>query len=204
MGLCWGDVDWATNRITVRSAKTEHHEGGASRIIPLFPELLPPLREVFEQAEPGAMRIITRYRPSTQNLRTQFHRIIRKAGLEPWPKLFQNLRSSRETELAERWPLHVVCAWIGNSQAVAAKHYLQVTDDHFDRAATSVVEPVQKVVQNPVQHAHAPTCTAVNAESPNRDDGVENNDTHLGASAFNATETAGLGGTGLEPMTSCV
>jgi len=50
-------------------------------------------------------------------------------------ELFQNLRSSRETELTQKFPLHVVCAWMGNSQAVAAKHYLQVTDDHFKAAA---------------------------------------------------------------------
>jgi hypothetical protein len=56
-------------------------------------------------------------------------KIIRHAGLTPWPKLFQNLRSSRQTEFAESFPSHVVCAWIGNSETVAAKHYLQVTDD---------------------------------------------------------------------------
>jgi len=38
------------------------------------------------------------------------------------PKLFQNLRSTRETELMETYPAHVVCAWIGNSEAVARKH----------------------------------------------------------------------------------
>src|SRR5690606_20916656 len=37
-------------------------------------------------------------------------------------------------ELAEQFPIHVVCEWIGNSQAVAAKHYLQVTDAHFEAA----------------------------------------------------------------------
>ena len=52
----------------------------------------------------------------------QFERIILKAKLKPWPKLFQNLRATRETELAERYPSHVVCEWIGHSQAVAAKH----------------------------------------------------------------------------------
>jgi hypothetical protein len=62
-------------------------------------------------------------------------RIIGRAKIKPWPKLFQNLRSTRETELAEMYPLHVVCAWIGNSQPVAAKHYLQVTDEHFASAA---------------------------------------------------------------------
>ena len=69
-----------------------------------------------------------------------------------WPKLFQNLRSTRETELAEQYPIHVICAWIGNSPAVAAKHYLQVTEDHFKKA-------VQNPVHFPVQQAAAGLCT---------------------------------------------
>ena len=69
------------------------------------------------------------------NLRTQLERIIRRAGLKPWPKPFQNCRSTRETELAETYPIHVVCAWIGNTVAVAAKHYLQVTDADFEKAS---------------------------------------------------------------------
>jgi len=47
------------------------------------------------------------------------------------------MRASRETELVERFPLHVVGAWLGNSAIVAAKHYLQVTEGHFDRATAS-------------------------------------------------------------------
>ena len=135
LALKWGDVDWDKGRITVTSPKTEHHEGKGSRIIPLFPELRPYLMEVFEQAEPGAVHVITRYRDKNQNLRTQFERIIRKAGLTPWPKLFHNLRGTRETELAETYPIHVVCAWIGNSERIAQKHYLQITDDHFTRGS---------------------------------------------------------------------
>jgi hypothetical protein len=61
-------------------------------------------------------------------------RIIKRAGLKPWPKVFQNLRSTRETELQVTHPTHVVCAWIGNSPQVAHKHYLQVTDDDFAKA----------------------------------------------------------------------
>ena len=63
-----------------------------------------------------------------------------RAGLQRWRMFFQNLRSTRETELADDFPMHVVCQWIGNSQPIAAKHYLQVTDDHFSKA-----------VRNPVQ-----------------------------------------------------
>ena len=54
---------------------------------------------------------------------------------KPWPRLFQNLRASRETELANTFPLHVVAAWSGNSPTVALKHYLSVTAQHFQQAA---------------------------------------------------------------------
>ena len=135
VALKWADVNWATNRITVHSPKTEHHAGHESRVIPLFPELRPYLMEVFEQAEPGTEFVIPRYQKPGCNPATHFKRIIRKAGLQVWPKPFQNLRSTRETELAERFPLHVVTAWMGNTQPIAMKHYLQVTDAHYDRAA---------------------------------------------------------------------
>ncbi len=144
MALKWADVDWDKGRILVRSCKTEHHVGGESRMLPLFPELRPYLLEAFEEAEPGTEYIITRYRGAGVNLRTQLERIIVKAGLKPWPKLFQNLRATRETELAESWPEHVVTKWIGHTSAVARKHYLQVTDEHFAKAA-----------QNPAQQVHA-------------------------------------------------
>jgi hypothetical protein len=81
------------------------------------------------------------------NLRTQLERIIGRAGLTPWPKLFQNLRSTRETELAESFPLKVVCEWIGNSPEVAVKHYLQVTDEHFERACSAPTGALHKAVQ---------------------------------------------------------
>jgi len=119
----------------VHSPKIEHLEGGGDRWVPIFPELRPYLEEAFELAKPGAVQVINRYLDSTTNLRTQMLRIIKRAGLKPWPKLFQNLRASRETELAKDYPIHVVCAWIGNTEMIAAKHYLQVTEDYFQQAA---------------------------------------------------------------------
>jgi len=109
LALRWGDVDWAQDRVRVRSPKTEHHAGGESRMIPLFPELRPYLEEVWDAAEPGTEYVITRYRDSNANLRTQLLRIIDKAGLEPWQKPWVNMRSTRETELTEKYPMHVVC-----------------------------------------------------------------------------------------------
>ena len=60
--------------------------------------------------------------------------------MKPWPKLFHNLRASRQTELTGSFPLHVVCEWIGNTALIADKHYLQVTDDHYQQAVTDTTE----------------------------------------------------------------
>ena len=135
LALRWEDVNWTQGKVLIRSSKTEHHLGKESRLIPLYPELKPYLLAAFEQAEEGAVFAVRRYRDPAVNIRTQFLRILGAAGIEPWPKLFQNLRSSRQTELTEKWPAHVVCAWMGNSEVVAREHYLQITDEHFARAA---------------------------------------------------------------------
>ena len=133
--LTWADVDWERNRLKVTSPKTAHHAGGGSRTIPLFPELRPHLEAAHAERAGGADHVVTDCRDSRANLRTHFQQIVKRAGLEPWPKLFQNLRSTRQTELAATFPMHVVCEWLGNTAAVAAENYLQVTDADFDKAA---------------------------------------------------------------------
>ena len=64
----------------------------------------------------------------------RFEKIVRRAGLQPWPRLFHNLRASRETELVESFPVQVVTSWLGNTPKVAMQHYLMTTDEHFDAA----------------------------------------------------------------------
>ncbi len=154
LSLQWSHINWEKEKIVVPSPKTEHHEGGASRIIPLFPEIRPYLEIAFDQAEPGTKYVITRYRSKNSNLRTQFLRIIRQAGLEAWVKPFQNLRSTRETELMNDYPIQVVCEWIGNSQLVAQKHYLQVTDEHFKKAVQKAVQHTAEMAGNSSQEVN--------------------------------------------------
>jgi len=131
--LRWEDILWDQNKIVVHSPKTEHHEGRAYRHVPLFPELLPFLLDAAERADDSGF-VVTKIRDCESNLRTTFLKIIKRAGLKPWPKLLQNLRASRQTELQESYPTHVVCAWMGNGPKVAQKHYLQVTEAHFEKA----------------------------------------------------------------------
>ena len=91
--------------------------------------------EIPSELRAGATYCVTRYRQANCNLRTQAHRIIRTAGLKPWPRTFQNLRASPETELTESFPVHTVVAWLGSIQPVAMKHFLQVTEEYFAHAA---------------------------------------------------------------------
>ena len=134
LALRWGDVDLPGGRMVVHSPKTAHHEGKESRVVPIFAELRPYLEQAWDEAEPRAEFVVSRYRDATSNLRTYLTRIVRNAGLKPWPKLWHNLRASRATELAAEFPQHVAAAWLGHSTAVAAKHYWQVTDADFERA----------------------------------------------------------------------
>jgi integrase len=146
--LRWEDIDWDNERFTVTSPKTEHHPGRETRLVPIFPELYPYLGDSFELAEDGATFCITRYRDRKANLRTQLQKIVKRAGLDPWPKLWQNLRSTRETELCDEFPTHVAAAWIGNTVQVAMKHYLQVTDEHFQKAAQNAAQKVHETLRN--------------------------------------------------------
>jgi len=128
-------------------------------------------------------------RDANANLCTNFMKIIKRAGLEPWPKIFQNLRSTRETELAEEYPLHVACAWIGNSKVVAIEHYLQVTlqvtDSHFEAAAK-----MRTIC------AHRP--------APPRDTEVHDSRETREITNSPILYKCIFGGTGLEPVTSTV
>ena len=75
-------------------------------------------------------------------------------GLEPWPKTFQALRATRETELAAVLLLHVVTAWCGNTPKVALGHYLMTTSDHHEQASeldVVVKSDETKAARNPAR-----------------------------------------------------
>ena len=69
------------------------------------------------------------------NLRTEMTRLLRRAGVSGWPRLFHSMRASWQTELQREFPLHVVCSWFGNSPRIAQQSYLLVTEDDFAKAA---------------------------------------------------------------------
>jgi integrase len=147
VGLTWADVDLITKRIVIRSPKTAHRGGKhAMRSCPIFPELLPYLQELADAVGPGvdvpmSAPLFPMARNPKVNLRTGLSKMIVRAGLTVWDKLFVNLRSSRQTELLAVYPVADVCAWLGNSPAVAAQFYAQARTDVADRAASESILP---------------------------------------------------------------
>lgn len=160
LSLRWSDIDWEKGRFLVRSPKLEHTRSKGLRMVPLFSQLRHYLEALWDAAPEGDNRVITLAVDGAKNFRTRFERIIQRAGLVPWERPFQNLRASRETELAARHPLHVVTAWIGNSVGVAQKHYLSVTEADFEAAILS------PALEQPTrQPTRAPSFTPVQGQS---------------------------------------
>jgi integrase len=189
--LKWEDINWEKSRFTVHASKTEHHADGGIRVVPIFPELGPHFMDAFERAETGAEYCCPQFTNASQMYRKHILKIIQHAGLTHWPKLFQNCRSSRETELAESYPIQVVCGWIGNSPKIAAKHYLQITEDHFEKA-----------VQFPVQNRAVLTRTASQPKKRDEDKPFFCRTMQKETTPCENTKPSLLGVTGLEPVTS--
>lgn len=120
------DINWTELRFRVNASKT------GVRNVPIYPELLPWLEDAFDAAPDGAEYLVQCRKKST--IRSRFLVAQKAALVERWPREFHNLRSSRQTELQREFPEHVVCAWMGNSEKVARDHYLQTTDEDFERA----------------------------------------------------------------------
>ncbi len=140
LALKWSDIQWDRDRFKVTSSKTERY-GKGSRIVPLWPELRAELDALYSLVEPGVKVpvdsfVITKYRETESNLRTELNRIADRAGVEKWPKPFMALRASRRTELERsgKYANHVLNTWFGHTGRIAEEHYLQVTEADFEIA----------------------------------------------------------------------
>lgn len=167
LSLKWADVNFEKDRMTVPVPKLEHLPGKGYRVVPIFAALRPHLEEAFELAADGAVYVVpgghrdAALKPggwNSVNLRTQFGKLIRRAGLQAWPRLFHNLRASCETDLMQHHPIHVVTAWLGNTPKIALAHYLQTLDRDFEKAVRGGAETgavSAELVRNPVQSGAA-------------------------------------------------
>jgi integrase len=170
----WEDIDIPNARMIVRSTKTP-----PTRVCPIFPELMPHIRRAREMAPSGAEFVQTRYTPEA-NIGTTFTKIVERAGLVPWDKLFQNMRATRETELMAVYPVKDVSSWLGNSAPVAMKHYAMTMQDSFTRATREgACVAVVKTHQNPHQSEAVTPILDDSHQNPHQQTELENIAKHV-------------------------
>ncbi len=132
--LKWEHIDWETHRLSVvESSKTEHHEARAIRYVPIPKSLEEDLAKLRTEKGPESEYVIGDINGQT-NLRTTLEKIIKRAKVTQWPKLWQNLRASASTDFARVLPGHVAAAICGHTKQIAQEHYWTVTDTDLDRA----------------------------------------------------------------------
>ncbi len=192
-------VDWHGKKITIRVKKKEHIDGHETRVVPIFPEIEPYLRQAFDEAPEGCVYVLPRRFHSEGYVYAGVRRAIERAGVPVWPKVLVNLRASRETELLLEHPEHVVHAWIGNSKEVAEDHYLMVTDADYERAIQPRPAPSERPASgHPIYPAQNPAQS--DAVSDRQEpSGLEKEPVSL---AFTGDTGSGIPPRGVEPRFS--
>jgi integrase len=147
--LTWADVQWDESRLLVHSPKTARYKGHATRLVPLWPEIAELLDKRYHDAPEGDQYVLPMLQGrSNASLRKVLQRAIEAAGVAAWPRLFHNLRGTRQNELLEAGHARkAVCAWMGNSDDTAEEHYEKCTEADWSRATAPLNAPPTENVQ---------------------------------------------------------
>jgi integrase len=137
LNLDWAHIDWKGSVVSVPGAKARLGSGSRVRQMPLFPEILTALNNLRNVRPIESGRIVLCYSLG-DNLAVPMMRIIKDAGVE-WERAFQNLRSTRSTELANMGiGIQDFCRWLGHSPKIALDHYLQIDARKDAQVASSL------------------------------------------------------------------
>ncbi len=133
--LNWTHYDVSENTL---SALNNNKQGEDHRkTIPVWPILEKYLQEHWEETAEKSESIVTQetLRVTAAAIRGRAERVIKKAGFQLWPRLFQNLRSSFENDLKRSGiPLADVAEMLGHSEKVQAESYLKLSKKDIDQA----------------------------------------------------------------------
>lgn len=124
--LTWEHVDLVKREILIQSPKTEHI-GKGSRRAPIRPSVFEALERLKDEQRRNGEKSPLILPGIPRNYRRPFEKIIYAAGLKPWEKLFQNLRSSACTDVRKDFGVKFEAETMGHTPETADKHYIQLT-----------------------------------------------------------------------------
>lgn len=159
--LQWGDVLWDKNRVVVNARVKNPTTKWHKRVCPIELHDHPTglaklLRSWFDNAPPGSPGPC--HGVDRHNLYLKVGRILDAAGVV-YEKPFHTGRKCWETDLAMRYPIHVVIAWLGNTLAVAERHYLRVPEEMYGEPKETL--PTLIVVNDGTGHKVVPIDPAI-------------------------------------------
>ncbi len=204
--LRWDEVDWEKGRFTVLSPKTEHHQGKDRRVVPLFPEIERALLPLQEKAAVGEKRVLPSFK-TTQWGAKSLKVACKRAGVATWKRIWQNLRATRATELADCFPPYLCAEWLGHSNEVADQNYRRATEEHFAAAAqfetggVDAESEAETKAQNQAQDTPERGGSKGNSLAPQKKKALVFKGFSRGLSFVQNRQ---VGTTGLEPVTRCV
>jgi integrase len=127
--LTWQQVDLPNSTLSVFSPKTKR-----TRKLPICSRLRDLLMELQTVSNGCNPRLFPALQRDT-NLRTPLLRLIRRAKVPVWPRLWHNLRGSRVNSWLDRgYDISHVAEWMGHCPHILLKHYRQARGDAFARA----------------------------------------------------------------------
>lgn len=141
--MVWSQIHWDRDRFTAMSPKTEHHVDQDRRLVPLFPKLRAALTTLWEHCTPGVDLAFPNHQAAHAENTAKLTALCKRAGIEPWPRPFKNMRATCVTEwlrthLVPNSPYSIVdiASWAGHSPETMLKHYAQVRSEDVTSAAT--------------------------------------------------------------------
>lgn len=123
----WSHVDESAGTLTIIDSKTKK-----PRKMPLFAGVREELDR--QRLVTGTTRFV-----ASQNLRStsssaNYQKMcdaIRRSGQEQWVRVRQNLRTSCENDLLDKFDERLVTHWIGHSVTVSRKHYQRLRAEDY-------------------------------------------------------------------------
>mgnify|MGYP000016123043 CR=1 FL=1 len=132
--LLWSDIDYAAGILAVRpeSVAGQAREEGTKqryRQVPMSPRLVEVLRGGDRERDGPCCDLPGDYGTLHRRLKP----MIKAAGLPEYAKPLHTLRKNLETEWLRAFRVPLVCAWLGNSPAVAAEFYCRPETEDIER-----------------------------------------------------------------------
>lgn len=168
VGLKWSDITWSdsensTGKIKITDPKRKIH-GKGFRVSPLWANVEAELSRLYHESQEGDIYVFSGVMKNA-NLRTQYLKILKRAGVAGYPKAFQNLRSTCETDYCRKGVKpNMYTQWLGHSKKVSDEHYIQYNQTDFNDGVNSFLSglsPLSPSVESQKPVEEVPSLTPV-------------------------------------------